>query len=62
VDFEYNSAQLTGLAQQTLDQGAVALAAQARLTVEIQGSTDSTGPAEYSLGLLSQRRAESEKE
>jgi OOP family OmpA-OmpF porin len=61
VDFEYNSAQLTGPAQQTLDQVAVALAAQAELTVEIQGYTDSTGPAEYNLR-LSQRRADSVKE
>src|ERR1700687_687839 len=61
VDFEYNSAQLTGPAQQTLDQVASALAAQPELTVEIQGYTDSTGPAAYSLK-LSQRRAESVKE
>jgi OmpA-OmpF porin, OOP family len=61
VDFEYNSAQLTGPAQQTLDQVAVALAAQPELTVEIQGYTDSTGPAEYNLR-LSQRRAESVRE
>jgi OOP family OmpA-OmpF porin len=60
VDFEYNSAQLTGPAQQTLDQVAAALAAQPELTVEIQGYTDSTGPAQYNLG-LSQRRAESVK-
>ena len=61
VDFEYNSVQLTGPAQQTLDQVASALAAQPELTVEIQGYTDSTGPAAYNLK-LSQRRAESVKQ
>lgn len=60
VDFEYNSAQLTEPAQQTLDQVASALAAQPELSVEIQGYTDSTGPAEYNLR-LSQRRADSVK-
>lgn len=58
VDFEYNSAQLTGPARQTLDDVGAALATQPGLTVEIQGYTDSTGPAEYNLR-LSQRRAES---
>jgi OOP family OmpA-OmpF porin len=58
VDFEYNSAQLTGPARQTLDQVGSALAAQSELSVEIQGYTDSTGPAQYNLR-LSQRRAES---
>jgi len=61
VDFEYNSAQLTGPARQTLDQVGSALAAQPGLIVEIQGYTDSTGPAEYNLR-LSQRRAQSVKE
>jgi OOP family OmpA-OmpF porin len=61
VDFEYNSAQLTGPARQTLDQVGAALAAQPELSIEIQGYTDSTGPAEYNLR-LSQRRAESVKE
>jgi OOP family OmpA-OmpF porin len=60
VDFEFNSAQLTVPAQQTLDQVASALTAQPELTVEIQGYTDSTGAAEYNLR-LSQRRADSVK-
>jgi len=60
VDFEFNSAQLTVPAQQTLDQVASALTAQPELTVEIQGYSDSTGAAEYNLR-LSQRRADSVK-
>jgi OmpA-OmpF porin, OOP family len=60
VDFEFNSAQLTGPAQQTLDEVAAALASQPELNVEIQGYTDSTGAAAYNLR-LSQRRAEAVK-
>jgi OmpA-OmpF porin, OOP family len=56
VDFEYNSSQLTAPAQQTLDEVATALASQPELSVEVQGYTDSTGPAAYNLH-LSQRRA-----
>ncbi len=60
VDFEYNSVQLTSPAQRTLEQVAGALAAQPELTIEIQGYTDATGPAEYNRR-LSQRRAEAVK-
>lgn len=60
VDFEFNSAQLTAPAQQTLDSVATALAAQPEVHVEIQGHTDNIGTAKYNLK-LSQRRAESVK-
>jgi len=58
VDFEFNSADLTLPARQTLDEVAVSLVKQPELKVEIQGYTDSTGSAEYNLH-LSQKRAES---
>jgi outer membrane protein OmpA-like peptidoglycan-associated protein len=60
VDFEFNSVRLTAPAQQTLDQVAIALAAQPELQVEIQGHTDSIGADDYNLK-LSQRRAEAVK-
>jgi outer membrane protein OmpA-like peptidoglycan-associated protein len=60
VDFEFNSAQLTGPARQTLDDVAAALVAQPELNVEIQGHTDSIGSAAYNLK-LSQKRADSVK-
>jgi OmpA-OmpF porin, OOP family len=60
VDFEYNSSQLTAPAQQTLDEVAAALASQPELNIEVQGYTDSTGPAAYNLH-LSQRRADAVK-
>ena len=60
VDFEFNSAQLTGPAQQTLDGVATALAAQPDLNVEIEGHTDSVGSAPYNLK-LSQKRADAVK-
>jgi OOP family OmpA-OmpF porin len=60
VDFEYNSSQLTAPAQQTLDEVATALASQPELNIEVQGYTDSTGPAAYNLH-LSQRRADAVK-
>jgi outer membrane protein OmpA-like peptidoglycan-associated protein len=58
VDFEFNSADLTLPARQTLNEVAASLAKQPELKVEIQGYTDSTGSAEYNLR-LSQKRAES---
>jgi outer membrane protein OmpA-like peptidoglycan-associated protein len=57
VDFEVNSTQLTGPAQQTLDQIATALEGQSGLQVEVQGYTDSTGSREYNLK-LSEGRAQ----
>lgn len=58
VDFEFNSAQLTAPARQTLDEVAASLVKQPELKIEIQGYTDSTGSPEYNLR-LSQKRAES---
>ena len=58
VDFEFNSAELTLPARQTLDEVAASLVKQPELKVEIQGYTDSTGSAEYNLH-LSQKRSES---
>ncbi|GAC1676123.1 MAG: hypothetical protein NVS9B2_26500 [Steroidobacteraceae bacterium] len=58
VDFEFNSAELTLPARQTLDEVAASLVKQPELKVEIQGYTDSTGAAEYNLH-LSQKRAQS---
>ena len=58
VDFEFNSAQLTFPARQTLDEVAASIVKQPELKVEIQGYADSTGSAEYNLH-LSQKRAES---
>jgi outer membrane protein OmpA-like peptidoglycan-associated protein len=58
VDFEFNSADLTLPARQTLDEVAASLVKQPELKVEIQGYTDSTGSAEYNLH-LSQKRSES---
>ena len=58
VDFEFNSAELTLPARQTLDEVAASLVKQPELRVEIQGYTDSTGSADYNLH-LSQKRSES---
>ncbi len=60
IDFEFNSAQLTAPAQQTLDEVAAALLTQPELNVNIQGYTDSIGTDAYNLG-LSQRRADAVK-
>jgi OOP family OmpA-OmpF porin len=60
VDFEFNSVRLTAPAQQTLDEVAIALAAQPELQVEVQGHTDSIGADDYNLK-LSQRRADAVK-
>jgi OmpA-OmpF porin, OOP family len=58
VNFETNSAVLTGDSKPILDGVAQGLKAHPRLKIEIQGHTDSRGSAEYNLG-LSQRRANS---
>lgn len=59
IDFEFDSAALTGPARQSLDDVAAALndpqLALAQVTLE--GHTDATGSTEYNLR-LSQRRAE----
>ena len=59
IEFEFDSADLTGRARQNLDDVAAALndpqLASARVTLE--GHTDATGSPEYNLQ-LSQRRAE----
>lgn len=58
VDFEFNSTNLTGPAQETLIEVAAALVKQPELQVEIQGYSDSVGAVSYNLN-LSQKRAES---
>ncbi len=58
VDFEFNSTNLTGPAQETLIEVAAALVKQPELQVEIQGYSDSVGAVAYNLN-LSQKRAES---
>jgi len=56
VNFETNSATLTAQSSPVLDQVAEGLRKHPRLKVEVQGHTDSTGPAQYNMS-LSQRRA-----
>ena len=58
VDFEYNSAQLTQPAMQSLDEVAAALLQQPGLVIEIDGYTDNIGGVNYNLR-LSQARASS---
>jgi OmpA-OmpF porin, OOP family len=58
VNFQTNSAELTGDSTPILDNVAKGLREHPRLTVEVQGHTDSTGSAIYNLA-LSERRAES---
>jgi len=58
VNFETNSAVLTGQATRVLDGIAEALKGQTNIRVEIGGHTDSTGTPTYNL-VLSQQRAES---
>jgi OmpA-OmpF porin, OOP family len=58
VNFETNSAVLTGSSKPILDEVAKGLKVHHRLKVELQGHTDSTGSAAYNMG-LSQRRADS---
>jgi OmpA-OmpF porin, OOP family len=61
VNFETNSATLTGDSKPILDKVAAGLKEHPHLIVELQGHTDSTGSARYNLG-LSERRAESVRE
>lgn len=58
VNFETNSAVLIPQSKPVLDEVAKGLREHHRLKVELQGHTDSTGPAAYNLA-LSQRRADS---
>jgi OmpA-OmpF porin, OOP family len=58
VNFQTNSAELTGDSKPILDKVAQGLREHPHLTVEVQGHTDSTGSAPYNLA-LSERRAES---
>jgi len=58
VNFETNSAVLTGQATHVLDSVVGALKDQPNMRVEIGGHTDSTGTPTYNL-VLSQQRAES---
>ncbi len=58
VNFETNSSNLTAESRPVLDEVAKGLREHHRLKVELQGHTDSTGPAPYNLK-LSQRRADS---
>ncbi|MDR3418522.1 MAG: OmpA family protein [Nevskia sp.] len=58
VNFETNSAVLTGQATKVLDGVAAALKGQPNMHVEIGGHTDNVGAPKYNL-VLSQQRAES---
>ena len=58
VNFEYNSATLTGDSRPVLTAVAADLKKYKRLKIELQGHTDSTGSDKYNLQ-LSQRRAQS---
>jgi OmpA-OmpF porin, OOP family len=57
VDFQTNSAILTGKAARTLDGIAEGLNSQKNVKVEVDGYTDDTGTAAYNM-TLSQQRAE----
>jgi OOP family OmpA-OmpF porin len=57
VNFETNSATLTGDSKPILNDAARGLRDHHRLRVEVQGHTDSTGSPGYNIK-LSQRRAE----
>ena len=58
VTFQFNSAELTPNSHAVLDDVAASLQKHPHLKVEIQGHTDSTGPADYNMK-LSERRANS---
>lgn len=58
VNFQTNSAELTGDSEPILNGVAKGLREHPRLTVEVQGHTDSTGTPTYNLA-LSEKRAES---
>jgi OOP family OmpA-OmpF porin len=57
VTFQFNSAELTPNSHAVLDDVATSLTRHPQLKVEVQGYTDSTGPADYNLK-LSERRAD----
>ncbi len=57
VLFAFNKAELTSKDKQTLDDFAQQLEGQKHYIIQIEGYTDSTGPADYNYQ-LSQRRAE----
>jgi OOP family OmpA-OmpF porin len=57
VEFEFNSAVLTGNSKPILDRVAEGLRAHTHLRIEVQGHTDGVGSEKYNLA-LSQRRAE----
>lgn len=58
VNFDFDSAELTPSAQDRLDNVVDALDASPDVEFRVDGYTDSTGPAQYNLG-LSKRRMES---
>lgn len=58
VVFDSNSAELTPLAQGTLDKVAAAMTRFSRPVVEVGGHTDSVGPDDFNID-LSQRRTDS---
>jgi OmpA-OmpF porin, OOP family len=55
--FAFNKAQLTRKDKQTLDDFAGQLSSQKHYIIQVEGYTDSTGPADYNYQ-LSQRRAD----
>jgi outer membrane protein OmpA-like peptidoglycan-associated protein len=57
VHFEFDRSRLTPLGRRVLDEAAQKLKDDPRLTVEVEGHTDSIGTELYNLG-LGQRRAE----
>ncbi len=57
VNFQTNSANLSGGADEVLNEQAATLVANEKVTIEVAGHTDSDGEASYNQG-LSQRRAE----
>jgi outer membrane protein OmpA-like peptidoglycan-associated protein len=57
VHFEFDRSRLTPLGRRVLDEAAQKLRDDPRLTVEVEGHTDSIGTELYNLG-LGQRRAE----
>ena len=57
VQFGFNKSQLTGKDKQTLDDFAAQLSSQKHYIIQVEGYTDSTGPADYNYQ-LSQRRAD----
>ncbi|MGB1800721.1 MAG: OmpA family protein [Gammaproteobacteria bacterium] len=58
VHFKFDSASLTSEAKSILDGALSAIQSNASKNLQVEGHTDSTGPASYNQG-LSQRRAQS---